>query len=225
VPADDPPRDPAGRNATRWIAAVAGVLLGLLTALPAAAHAELTSSSPRDGERLSAPPTEVVLTFSDPLEAAFTRVAVVDDAGAAYQDGDPTVSGGTVTQPVTGLDRGGRFTITYRVVSADGHPVTGDVRFLVAAPSPTEPPLPSPAATTPQGTGPATTKPAATAPSATDEVAPTAAAPGDRPMGVLAALSVAAAAIGVAAYAWSRRRLLRGGRPPEDGPPTGPGSS
>jgi methionine-rich copper-binding protein CopC len=216
---------PARRSAAAASSsALLAVLLVLLSALPAAAHAELTSSRPGNGDRVTSPPSEVELTFSDPLEAQFTRVAVVDDAGTPYQDGEPAVSGSTVTQRVSGLPAAGRFTISYRVVSADGHPVTGKVRFVVTAPTASaatpsdDRPTPTDEAGPTAAQPPVTATPTGTA-AASDAVSP-AAATEDRPLGVLAALSAAAAAIGVAAYAWSRRRHF----PPPGGTPT-PGGS
>jgi methionine-rich copper-binding protein CopC len=115
--------------------AVAGTAVGML---PAAAHDELVSSVPAAGEQLAEPPTEVSLTFSASVSQEFAQVAVVDAAGASYQSGPPVVAGDTVTQAVTGLPTGATFTISFRIVSADGHPIGGTVPFSVlgAVPDP-----------------------------------------------------------------------------------------
>jgi copper resistance protein C len=90
-------------------------------------------SDPRDGATLSSPPSAITLTFSEPVQTSFTQVAVLDSAGGRYESGQPQIDGARVIQPVTPL-RNGSFQISYRVVSADGHPVTGTLSFAVAAP-------------------------------------------------------------------------------------------
>jgi methionine-rich copper-binding protein CopC len=111
------------------IAVVAGTVL---SAAPAAAHAVLTGSSPEDGATLEAPPTVVELEFNEPIQRDFTQVAVLDSDDNHYEHGDAEVIGGTVTQAVTGLG-GGDYRISYRVGSADGHPVSGVLTFTVVS--------------------------------------------------------------------------------------------
>jgi methionine-rich copper-binding protein CopC len=143
--------------------AVVATLLGLLAwvawtaagVLPAAAHDDLVSSVPTAGEQLAEPPTEVSLTFSATVNEQFAQVAVVDEAGTAYQSGPPVVAGDTVTQPVAGLPRGVSFTLSYRIVSVDGHPIGGTVPFSVAA-GEGDAAAPSPAPTAPADTAEAT---------------------------------------------------------------------
>jgi methionine-rich copper-binding protein CopC len=102
----------------------------LLTAAPAAAHAALASSNPSDGERLAALPSTVTLTFDEAVSTpAF--VSVVGADGTDRANGPASVDGSTVTQAVTPSKASGAFTVSYRVVSDDGHPVTGTVDFSV----------------------------------------------------------------------------------------------
>lgn len=105
-----------------------GVALGLAVALPAApaqAHTDLTGSDPEAGSTLDALPAQVVLTFTEEIgEPAYVAVRTAD--GTTYEDGGAAVEANTVTQQLVDSDVSGEVTIAYRVVSADGHPVTGE---------------------------------------------------------------------------------------------------
>jgi copper resistance protein C len=108
-----------------------------LSAGPAAAHASLIDSSPADGETLAQAPKEVVLEFSEPVQRDFAQVVVLDSDDQQYEDGEPVVVGGTVTQAVGTLEAG-EYRISYRVGSSDGHPITGVLTFTVTT-GPAEP--------------------------------------------------------------------------------------
>lgn len=107
------------------------LLLGLtLAASPASAHAGLTSSNPEEGATLKELPSEIVLEFTEEIGTpAF--VAVTDPDNRRLDDGDPVLDGATVRQRIDPATHAGLHTIAYRVVSADGHPVTGHVRVTV----------------------------------------------------------------------------------------------
>ncbi len=102
-----------------------------LGAAPASAHTELVSSSPDDGASVARLPLTVELAFSEAVRAQGAFVVVADLAGTQVEVGDPEVVDGIVTQSTTGDGPAGDYTIAYRVVSADGHPVTGEVGFEV----------------------------------------------------------------------------------------------
>ncbi|MGH8824056.1 MAG: copper resistance CopC family protein [Jiangellaceae bacterium] len=124
---------------------VVGAGLGLaLVAAPAAAHNELTGSTPADRSTVATVPTEVVLEFDQAVQTDFGQVAVLDATGVHREQGEPEVVGSTVTQAV-GTLAAGAYEISYRVGSADGHPITGTLTFTVvgtaatpAAPTPSE---------------------------------------------------------------------------------------
>jgi methionine-rich copper-binding protein CopC len=111
-----------------------GLLLLLVALLslgaPAQAHDYLVSSSPGTGDTTSPAPTEVSLLFNTSIGQDFAQVAVVGPDGGTYQDGTPVVDGATVTQAVGALPDG-NVTISYRVVSSDGHPIGGTIPFTV----------------------------------------------------------------------------------------------
>jgi methionine-rich copper-binding protein CopC len=136
-PTDSPFRPPPTTALLRTLAV--GLLCGLtlLTgATPALAHTRLQSSDPADGSSTATAPQRVSLTFNEPMQAGFATLTVVGPNGTAYQSGDVTADGGTVSVAVSPLGPAGRYEIGYRVVSEDGHPVTGSVGFQLTAPGP-----------------------------------------------------------------------------------------
>ena len=107
--------------------------LGLLVAVPATAfaHDVLERTNPADGTSVTQLPGTVVLTFSEaPLEIG-TQVVVTGPAGPV-SSGSPTVEGRDVTQALAPNAPGGDYTVSYRVTSDDGHPVTGTFSFHAA---------------------------------------------------------------------------------------------
>ncbi|MCW0213028.1 MAG: copper resistance protein CopC [Pseudonocardia sp.] len=118
------------------IALVAGVAL-LLGAGPASAHAQFEGSDPADGASLATGPSTVTLTFSDTMQQGFNEVTVIGPDGTThYENGEPKASGDTVSVAVSPLGAAGVYRIGYRVLSDDGHPVSGSVGFTLTAPGP-----------------------------------------------------------------------------------------
>jgi copper transport protein len=120
---------------SRLLRTLAGFALAaiaiLATAGPAAAHAVLESSDPADGSRLTEAPDTVTLTFNEDVGAEVGGVRVFDAGGERVDDGVTTVAGPIVS---AGLNPGlgdGAYIVTYRVLSADGHPVRGAFSFVV----------------------------------------------------------------------------------------------
>ena len=118
-----------------------------LSIAPAAAHATLQSSDPAENSVLDAAPDEVTLTFNQSVSQNFATVTVVGSDGMNWAASDPVVDGSTVTVDLDGLGAGGEYTIGYRVVSADGHPITGSIPFQVTSSSPTSAAPAAPATT------------------------------------------------------------------------------
>lgn len=103
-----------------------------VTATPAAAHVALVESSPEDGAKLDTTPEKVELTFSEVLDAPSTKVAVTDAAGDTVDQAAPRIEDKTITLPLR-LPREGQYTVSYRIVSEDGHPVEDSISFFVAS--------------------------------------------------------------------------------------------
>jgi copper transport protein len=119
--------------AARRIALLAtlAVLWSLLLASPAAAHAELVSIAPANGAQLTRPPTEVRMTFTESVNLVDDGVRLVDHVGATVPTREPTVDGRTVTWPMPADLPEGHYVVTWRVLSKDGHPVSGAFSFGV----------------------------------------------------------------------------------------------
>jgi copper transport protein len=116
--------------------ALALAALALLPA-PAGAHALLKATTPERGARLEQAPKQVTLRFSEPVEAEFGAVRVFDSRGREVQAGGTISRGAEVAVRLRdGLGEDG-YTVTYRVISADSHPVSGGFVFVVGdAPAP-----------------------------------------------------------------------------------------
>ncbi|KAA9087197.1 copper resistance CopC family protein [Microbacterium radiodurans] len=138
-------RAPLSRRHSRLLAAL-GVVAGLSLigfAPPAFAHDELLAADPAADARIDALPDELTLTFSGVLidESGINVVSVTDAAGTELAEGDPQLDGTRVTQQISGESQG-EITVRWRVVSSDGHPVSGEYAFVAgdpaAAPDPAE---------------------------------------------------------------------------------------
>ena len=114
------------------VAVSAAALVALVAgAGPAAAHASLESTSPGAGQVLVAPPGQVELTFSEPVEVSLGAVRVYDSNAERVEEGEVRHDGGdSVVQPLGDLANGS-YVVTWRVVSADGHPIHGAFTFQV----------------------------------------------------------------------------------------------
>lgn len=108
---------------------------GLVLAGPALAHATVVGSEPVDGARLKTAPHEVVITFDEPVGIdGVGYLHVIDqhgrtvDAGQAFHPGGVGPKVAVRLQPHLG---DGTYTASYRVISADSHPVSGVIHFVV----------------------------------------------------------------------------------------------
>lgn len=153
----------AGAALATGALALAGVAQGSGPdgALSASAHDYLVSSSPAAGSTIDAPPSEVTLTFNDVIldlgtaagaggdastgdastgsgsaagGSSIVQVTGPDAQGTHFETGCAANSGRTVSVPVA-LGGSGEYTVTWRVVSADGHPVSDSIAFTYQAPA------------------------------------------------------------------------------------------
>lgn len=116
---------------------------------PVVAHSQLLSSSPAPGDTIETPST-VTLVFNETLIEAGTEISVADASGGAAVALTATYPEGNTL--AAGIPRlaDGPAQITWRVVSADGHPIEGVIDVTVAnppEPSPSPTPSPTPSAT------------------------------------------------------------------------------
>ena len=113
----------------RFPSSVAALLLLLCMSTDALAHASLVSTEPRDGSMVAQAPQTVRLRFNEPVTPAVIRV--IDSEGTTRSDAAVHAANDTVEIALpTGLPAGTQV-ISYRVISADGHPVAGSIMFSI----------------------------------------------------------------------------------------------
>jgi copper transport protein len=113
------------------------VCLALAACAPSVwAHASLSSSMPAANASVAASPAQIMLTFSEPVDARLSRVVVVDAAarvvpGAGLAEAVPGKPAELLV-PVTQTLRSGVYSVNWRSVSSsDGHVETGAFAFGV----------------------------------------------------------------------------------------------
>jgi methionine-rich copper-binding protein CopC len=106
---------------------------GLLAPTPGATHAELVRSTPARRAVLLTGPTRVRLWFSEPVEAAFSRLSVWDARNSQVDLQDPQVDPGDPKQLSVGVPslEPGTYTVRFRVLSIDGHVVESQFPFTI----------------------------------------------------------------------------------------------
>lgn len=105
-------------------------LLLLAPATPASAHDTLLGSRPDAGAVVASAPTSVELLFAAEVAPYAPTIVVTSPSGSTVQSGPAQVNGTRVTQPLEALRELGEYVVAYRVVSGDGHPVTGTFSFF-----------------------------------------------------------------------------------------------
>ena len=127
------------RPAALVVAALALLLLLVAHVGDARAHASLVKAEPADGAVVPAAPAALRLRFNEPVSPLAVRLIGPDGEGIAL----PAVAAenDTVTIPAPAALRRGTHVLSFRVISADGHPVGGAVMFSIGAPS--APPAPA----------------------------------------------------------------------------------
>ena len=118
---------------------LAVVAAQVVAAAPAVAHAELVDSTPANGERLDRAPREVVLRFTERVsvvEGAFRLLDADTGDEVDLDEGQVPADGSTVRFPLPADLAEGSWLVTWRVVSADSHPIGGTFSFGVGADAP-----------------------------------------------------------------------------------------
>ncbi|MFH9550928.1 copper resistance CopC/CopD family protein [Streptomyces sp. NPDC017435] len=122
------------------------LVLLLLGGGPASAHAALRSADPADGSVVKAAPKSLTLTFTESVGLLDDSFRVFDPDNRRVETGRPGHADGradTARVELPGKLGTGTFTVAWRVVSADSHPIAGAFTFSVGKPSAIPPALPS----------------------------------------------------------------------------------
>ncbi len=125
----------------RWLRLAAGLVMmlaGVASAAPALAHAVLLATTPAEGAVLAAAPDALALTFNEVVQPTVLRLIGPDGAATdlmplARAEGPSLVAAGP--ELAAALAGEGTRLLTWRAVSADGHPVGGTLTFSIGAAS------------------------------------------------------------------------------------------
>lgn len=112
------------------LASALTLMFGLLGPAPAAAHTDLVSSSPAEGQHLDAVPGRLRLEFAQAVVPELSEVELRGPDGVQPAEG--LLADGAVLVAI--VDPGGTdgaWAVGYRVVAEDGHVVTGSIDFSV----------------------------------------------------------------------------------------------
>ncbi|HEY4203798.1 MAG TPA: copper resistance CopC family protein, partial [Xanthobacteraceae bacterium] len=104
------------------------LLLWLLSPSAALAHASLIASDPTNDAVLPHAPAQLTLTFNEPVEPV--NVRIVGSGGVSLVNDIAHDGARLVFRPPQALSEGA-YVVSWRVISADGHPVGGAVTFFV----------------------------------------------------------------------------------------------
>ena len=120
-----------------FLSALLGVFLLAAAVLgagsPASAHDAVESSSPAAGATVPQPPETVSVTFIKAPLALGSQILVSDAAGTSWADGGVEIVDSVASQKLRSGAPAGVFTVAWRVVSSDGHPIEGGFTFTAAA--------------------------------------------------------------------------------------------
>jgi methionine-rich copper-binding protein CopC len=186
---------PRSVRAAMLALSMAGALLvfPLLVAAPASAHNALAGSTPAAGSTLTTAPTSVTLHFEEPPLSSGMAVAVTAPDTSLVSADRPVLTGSDVVAPLAPLTASGTYSVAWRVVADDGHPVTGTFTFTVDLGA-------AAASAPPSATSSATSSAAGTVATTTDGSSSSA------PVGAIVAGAVALAVVVGAVVLVSRRR-------------------
>jgi copper resistance protein C len=127
-------------RSTRAVRIIGGAIISaalvVASAPPAAAHTALEASSPKDGGTIAAAPSKLVLKFTEPILTVGYRLVVLGPDDRAYQTVAPQIVDDKLTQQLKPLGPAGEYKVEFRVVAADGHPLTSEMRFTLTKPGP-----------------------------------------------------------------------------------------
>lgn len=124
---------------------VAVMVLLLAVPLPFAhAHTEVASTSPTAGERLDQAPTQVTVTTVEPVQEMGSAIVVTSPSGGRVDDGSTEIDGTVTLVGLVALTEFGEYTVNYRLLASDGHPIEGSFTFSLVEGATTQSPSPEP---------------------------------------------------------------------------------
>lgn len=120
------------RKTTMRAAAGLAVAAMIAAPAPALAHDSLAGSSPEGGAAAAEAPGEIELSFSAPPQDVGLEIRVTGPDGTDVTDGDPQIEGSAAIQELSDAAQApGEYSVVWRVVSSDGHPIEGAYDYTV----------------------------------------------------------------------------------------------
>ncbi|MFH5879664.1 copper resistance protein CopC [Arthrobacter sp. NA-172] len=181
----------------------------LFSAAPAFAHDVAESTTPANGSTVASVPDSVSITFSNRPLLLGSQIRVNDASGKDWADGSVQIVDNVVSQKLLPGAPAGPFTVIWRVVSSDSHPIEGTFNFTAKAGSTTS------------GGASSGTQPGAVVPTAGSAAPGSAVAPDKAPNASepfpwsIVGFAVVAAGLLVFLGVTARRRLAGNGEPDE----------
>lgn len=105
----------------------------LFSAGPASAHDAAESSSPAAGATVATPPAKVSVTFNNNPLGLGSQIKVSDASGSDWADGKVEIVDNVASQKLRDGAPAGKYTVVWRVVSSDSHPIEGTFTFTATA--------------------------------------------------------------------------------------------
>jgi methionine-rich copper-binding protein CopC len=109
---------------------ISSLLLAAFGTIAAHAHAFLDHASPLVGSTVATAPREVVLTFTQNLEAGFSSVEITDANGARVDQGKPQIGGNIMRIGLKSLPSG-TYRVRWHALSVDTHKTEGSFTFHI----------------------------------------------------------------------------------------------
>jgi LPXTG-motif cell wall-anchored protein len=127
---------------SRTLLAISIIFLSFINP-SAQAHSALESSTPAKGQMVETLPSEISITFNEELIAiegeSINTLSLNGADGTSYELLPPTIVGAVLSARVAGGEYpAGDYLLSYRAVSADGHPITGEITFSTSSPTTVE---------------------------------------------------------------------------------------
>lgn len=128
-------------------AALAALLIVLGSSTAALAHDAVTGTNPANGSTVASVPEKIKITMNNSPAVIGSQVLLLDETGRNWAEGDVEVLDTVATQAVRPGAPAGKYTVKWRLVSSDSHPIEGEFSFAATAAA-------SPAAGQAVGAGP-----------------------------------------------------------------------